>query len=345
MPIHHPTGITVEIVGIEASNNGRSCDQHDVCGSVLDDDVVVRLRKVQILNSQGREETAIAAYLVSDGIDQCRVGFLQRHLVAHAKSFDGVLAQVTEVYSVTSESPSKRKKCLQKMGCCLAAVISAMPPMASSKVNKIDRREDESEEEQAKEMGKSTAGNCAPSTSSDNDEDEDSTCKAPAPPARKSEEQNCRTPESEKHNQNTNSTKQMNDELMLTPPPGITPQRTRAQTNKARLVTTPPPLANSEKQCSSTLASERQSNGKKESRVAKRKKDDSASPASAKMPQSAAKKVVAKEKKKQSDKKKKTGKEDLEVRFTTDGRKMYVNFSDDSRDEDFVLEDDEKFDI
>ena len=110
MPIHHPTGITVEIVGIEASNNGRSCDQHDVvCGSVLDNDVVVRLRKVQILNNQGREETAIAAYLVSDGIDQCRVGFLQRHLVAHAKSFDGVLAQVTQVYSVTSESPSKRK--------------------------------------------------------------------------------------------------------------------------------------------------------------------------------------------------------------------------------------------
>ena len=109
MPIHHPTGITVEIVGIESSKNGRSCDQHDICGSILDNDVVVRLQKVQILSSQGREETAIAAYLVLDGIDQCRVGFLQRHLVAHAKSFDGVLAHVTEVYSVTSESPSKKK--------------------------------------------------------------------------------------------------------------------------------------------------------------------------------------------------------------------------------------------
>jgi hypothetical protein len=172
-----------------------------------------------------------------------------------------------------------------------------MPPMASSKVNKIDRREDESEEDQAKEMGECTAGNCAPSISRDNDEDEDSTCKATAPPARKIDEQNCCTPGSEKHDQNTNSTKQKNDELMLTPPPGITPQHTRAQTNKARLVTTPPPLANSEKQRSSTLACERQSNGKKESRVAKRKMDDSASPASAKMPQSAAKKVVAKEKK------------------------------------------------
>ena len=79
--------------------------------------------------------------------------------------------------------------------------------------------------------------------------------------------------------------------------------------------------------------------------MTKRKMDDLASPASAKIPQSAAKKVVAKEKKKQSDKKKKTRKEDLEVRFTTDRRKMYVKFSDDSRDEDFVLEDDEEFDI
>jgi hypothetical protein len=109
MPIHHPTGITVEIVGIEASNNGRSCDQHDECGSVLDNDVVVRLRKVQILNSQGREETAIAAYLVSDGIDQCRVGFLQRHLVAHAKSSDGALAQVTEVYPSQAKAFPREK--------------------------------------------------------------------------------------------------------------------------------------------------------------------------------------------------------------------------------------------
>jgi hypothetical protein len=76
------------------------------------------------------------------------------------------------------------------MGCCLAAVISAMPSMALSKVNKIGRRGDESEEEQAIEMGKSTAGNSAPSTSSDNDEDDDSTSKVPALSARKSEERN-----------------------------------------------------------------------------------------------------------------------------------------------------------
>ncbi len=75
---YHPSGITIEIVGTEASRNGRTCDAHEVCGSVLSDDIAVRLRKVQILNTKGAEETTIAAYLVSDGIDQCRVGFLPR---------------------------------------------------------------------------------------------------------------------------------------------------------------------------------------------------------------------------------------------------------------------------
>jgi hypothetical protein len=129
MSIHHPAGIAVEVVGIEASGNRRSCYQHDVCGSVLGDDVVVRLRMVQIINSSGKEETAIAAYLVSDGIDQCRVGFLQRHFVAHARSFDGVLAQG---YSITSDSSIKRKKCRHNMGCCLAALMSKLPKTGTS---------------------------------------------------------------------------------------------------------------------------------------------------------------------------------------------------------------------
>jgi hypothetical protein len=64
---------------------------------------------VQILNSNGHEETATAAYLVSDGFDQSRVTFLQRHFVAHAKSSDGVLAQITEVFSITSDSPTSKK--------------------------------------------------------------------------------------------------------------------------------------------------------------------------------------------------------------------------------------------
>ena len=117
---YHPSGITIEIVlGTEASGNGRTCDAHDVCGSTLSDDVVVRLRKVQILNDSGAEETAIAVYLVSDCIDQCQVGFLQQHLLPHAKKYGGTLAHITEVYASDSKSPSKQKSIIIIAGVAL----------------------------------------------------------------------------------------------------------------------------------------------------------------------------------------------------------------------------------
>ncbi len=125
MPFH-PTGITVEIVGTESNTQGRSCEEHDICGSVMAEDVVVRFRKVQILVN-GKEESSIAAYHVSDGIDRCRVGFLQRHLLKHWKLYDGVLAQVIDVYSKECESPRSRKKFKRNQGCCVAAIISSLP--------------------------------------------------------------------------------------------------------------------------------------------------------------------------------------------------------------------------
>ena len=79
---HHPTGETVEILGLNPATNGRSCPDHDNCGSVVKPDVVVRLRKVQVI-IQGKEESAIAAYWVTDGIDSCHVGFLPKHCVRH----------------------------------------------------------------------------------------------------------------------------------------------------------------------------------------------------------------------------------------------------------------------
>ncbi len=58
----HPPGIVVEIAGTLMGDRGRSCKEHSVCGSVLEEDMVVCLRKVQIL-IEGQEETAIACYL------------------------------------------------------------------------------------------------------------------------------------------------------------------------------------------------------------------------------------------------------------------------------------------
>ncbi len=92
----HPIGETVEIVGIEVGDRGHSCEEHTVCGSVVDCDVVVHLRRVQVV-VDGKEESAVAAYWVTDGIDRCRVGFLPRHMVKHASRYENRLAQVTEL--------------------------------------------------------------------------------------------------------------------------------------------------------------------------------------------------------------------------------------------------------
>lgn len=122
----HPSGITVDVVGIYASNNGRSCEKHLVCGeAVVAPDVVLRFRSVQVKNEEGKEEPAIAAFHVTGGVDGCRVGFLRRHLLRYKDEYDGRLAQVIEVLSATSESPSDRAKHVRNKGCCQATLIEA----------------------------------------------------------------------------------------------------------------------------------------------------------------------------------------------------------------------------
>jgi hypothetical protein len=122
----YPSGIVVEIVGTEMSCQGRSCEEHDICGEVLKEDIVVRLRKIQLM-VEGKEETAIAAIWVTDGIDHCRVGFVPRHMVRHAARYGGALAQVTRVFSGDPETcdTTERRMFLRTRG--IAARRSSRP--------------------------------------------------------------------------------------------------------------------------------------------------------------------------------------------------------------------------
>jgi len=45
----HLPGIIVKIVGIEKGNHGRSGKEHDVCGEMVEEDTLLRLRREQIL--------------------------------------------------------------------------------------------------------------------------------------------------------------------------------------------------------------------------------------------------------------------------------------------------------
>jgi hypothetical protein len=122
----HPSGIVAKIVGTEMSCQGRSCEEHDICGGgeVLKEDIVVRLRKIQLM-FEGKEETAITAIWVTDGIDCCRVGFVPRHMVRHAARYDGALAQVTRVFSIDPETCDSTER--KNKGYCRATIISTLP--------------------------------------------------------------------------------------------------------------------------------------------------------------------------------------------------------------------------
>ena len=50
--LHHPNEPLIEIVGIEESGRGRSCEEHSVCGEALAIDSVVRFRSIQIINGE-----------------------------------------------------------------------------------------------------------------------------------------------------------------------------------------------------------------------------------------------------------------------------------------------------
>ncbi len=89
----------VEIVGLQMSCRGHSCEEHELCGDeVLKEDIVVCLRTVQLV-VDGKEEKAIAVIWVTEGMDRCRVGFLPGHIARHAARYNGALAQVTHVFN------------------------------------------------------------------------------------------------------------------------------------------------------------------------------------------------------------------------------------------------------
>ena len=110
------------MVSIEEPSRGRSCEDHDTCGDIMAVDTIVRFRDVQILGDEGKEETAIAAYWVTVGIDRCRVGFLPRDCVKHKSDFDGNLAQVTELLSKSTRA-TDRKKLHRNRGVACTVII------------------------------------------------------------------------------------------------------------------------------------------------------------------------------------------------------------------------------
>ncbi len=132
MSSYHPDGLTVDIVGIIASDCGRNCDDHPFCGEIVQLDVVVcfchEMTHVAggTNGGPGREEPAIIVYWVTNGIDACQIGFLPQHMKHHAGHTDGVLGQITYTFSTGHHNHAVREKWHRNMGFYCAAVISPL---------------------------------------------------------------------------------------------------------------------------------------------------------------------------------------------------------------------------
>ncbi len=103
------------------------------CSEFLKEDFVVRLCMERILvpnflaeKGKIREETAITVNWVMGGVDCCRVGFLPPAYALEGAIYDGVLCQVTEVFSKSDPSRAIREKWYKNKGFARATVISAL---------------------------------------------------------------------------------------------------------------------------------------------------------------------------------------------------------------------------
>ena len=76
---------------------------------MLEVDTVVLFHAIQLLNDKKKEEIAVVAYWVTDGVDRCRVGFLPRFCIKHKSDFDGKLAQIIELVSKSSNYSDSNK--------------------------------------------------------------------------------------------------------------------------------------------------------------------------------------------------------------------------------------------
>ncbi|KAG7353509.1 hypothetical protein IV203_002864 [Nitzschia inconspicua] len=113
---------SVAIFGVSSPDFGCSCEHHSSCGSNIDYDTVVRLKKTVVESTSGGYATIIAAVWVTEGIDRCIVGRVNPAAMKHSERLEGRLCQVTDILWGTSHK-AKNKYSTQHKGVVVAQII------------------------------------------------------------------------------------------------------------------------------------------------------------------------------------------------------------------------------
>ena len=114
----------VSVVGLTNSSTGRSCDQHDICGKVVEVGSVLHIRLVPAWR-RGRWVDDLVVYFFIKGVDICKVVFLAKEHEADAALLDGKFIRVIDLYSIEDDDITKRMLFYQKYGFAKAIVVPA----------------------------------------------------------------------------------------------------------------------------------------------------------------------------------------------------------------------------
>jgi len=135
-------GIKLDVVGLDATNNGRSCRNHECCGQVVRSGDIIVFRGCEVIVNNIKER-GIAAHLMKDGYQSCRVGFLKRHMIRKEGQLEGVRARVVQVLSPDAKkttNKSDRAKYHHNKGACVVECTSEwqVPTKPKNKKRAID---------------------------------------------------------------------------------------------------------------------------------------------------------------------------------------------------------------
>jgi hypothetical protein len=125
---HNLIGSQVEVVGTGEKQRNRTCKLHKgvPCGSQLHVGMFVCFRKNWFAWRNEKDEDVLEVFVVKNGIQGCKVGYLPKHLAAWVDHYDGLCARIVEIYSsncTTCDNVAKRQKYHHNIGCCLAVII------------------------------------------------------------------------------------------------------------------------------------------------------------------------------------------------------------------------------
>lgn len=99
----------MEILGLKENNNGRKCHMHSTCGEQVVPGCMLLLKPTIIQNTSNQAEYAIAASIMVEGVEKCRVGFVGREFHIFRSRYEHKLVEVVEVLEKSSNTAHRRR--------------------------------------------------------------------------------------------------------------------------------------------------------------------------------------------------------------------------------------------